>query len=161
VIEYIKHHSQALIFSASMPPANVAAIQAALKIIKKEPERIQRIREIALYMRNGLKQAGFKILEDITPIVPVIIGDDIKTFQFWRRLLDEGVFANAVISPAVSQGMQLIRTSYMATHENKHLDRIIEVFQKVGKEFGMIKQQRAVSKKTRPVIKNGQPYIGG
>ncbi len=138
VIEYIKHHSQALIFSASMAPANVAAVHAALEIIKREPERIERIREIARYMRDGFKQAGFKILEGITPIVPVIIGDDMKTFRFWRRLIDEGVFANAVISPAVPQGMQLIRTSFIATHENKHLERIIEVFQKIGKEFGLI-----------------------
>ena len=138
IIEYIKHHSQALIFSASMAPANVAAVHAALKIIKREPERIERIREISRYMRNGFKQIGFKILEGITPIVPVIIGDDMRTFQFWRRLIDEGVFANAVISPAVPQGMQLIRTSFIATHENEHLDRIIEVFQKVGKEFGLI-----------------------
>jgi len=137
IVEYIKHHSQALIFSASMTPANVAAVHAVLKIIKREPERIERIREIAHYMRNGFKQVGFKILEGITPIVPVIIGDDMKTFQFWRRLIDEGVFANAVISPAVPQGMQLIRTSFMATQENEHLDRIIEVFQKVGKEFGL------------------------
>jgi 8-amino-7-oxononanoate synthase len=138
VIEYIKHHSQALIFSASMAPANVAAVHAALKIIKREPERIERIREIARYMRNGFKQAGFKILEGITPIVPVIIGDDMKTFRFWRRLIDEGVFANAVISPAVPQGMQLIRTSFIATHENEHLDKTIDAFQKIGKEFGLI-----------------------
>ncbi len=138
IIEYIKHHSHALIFSASMTPANVAAVHAVLKIIKREPERIERIREISQYMRNGFKQVGFKILEGITPIVPVIIGDDMKTFQFWRRLMDEGVFANAVISPAVPQGMQLIRTSFIATHENEHLDRIIEVFQKIGKEFGLL-----------------------
>jgi 8-amino-7-oxononanoate synthase len=138
VIEYIKHHSNALIFSASMTPANAAAVHAALKIIKREPERIERIREISRYMRNGFKQVGFKILEGITPIVPVIIGDDMKTFQFWKRLIDEGVFANAVISPAVSQGMQLIRTSFMATHENAHLDRIVDVFQKIGKEFGLL-----------------------
>jgi 8-amino-7-oxononanoate synthase len=138
VIEYIKHHSNALIFSASMTPANVAAVHAALKIIKREPERIERIREISKYMRNGFKQIGFKILEGITPIVPVIIGDDMKTFQFWKRLIDEGVFANAVISPAVPQGMQLIRTSFMATHENEHLDKIVEVFQKIGREFGLL-----------------------
>lgn len=138
VIEYVKHHSQALIFSASMAPANVAAVHAALKVIKREPERVERIREIARYMRDGFKQAGFKILEGITPIVPVIIGDDMKTFQFWRRLIDEGIFANAVISPAVPQGMQLIRTSFIATHENEHLDRTLEVFHKVGREFGLI-----------------------
>ena len=138
VINYIKHHSQALIFSASMTPANVAAVHATLKIIKKEPERVERIREIGHYIRNGFKQVGFKILEGITPIVPVIIGDDMKTFQFWRRLLDEGVFANAVISPAVPPGMQLIRTSFMATHKNEHLDGTIEAFQKVGREFDLI-----------------------
>jgi 8-amino-7-oxononanoate synthase len=121
-----------------MTPANVAAVHAALKIIKREPERIERIREISLYMRNGFKQVGFKILEGSTPIIPVIIGDDMKTFQFWRRLIDEGVFANAVISPAVPQGMQLIRTSMIATHEKEHLDKIIEAFQKVGKEFGLL-----------------------
>jgi 8-amino-7-oxononanoate synthase len=138
ITEYIKHHSQALIFSASMTPANVAAVHAALKIVKREPERINRIREISAYVRNGFKQVGLKILEGITPIVPVITGDDMKTFQIWRRLIDEGVFANAVISPAVPPGQQLIRTSFIATHENEHLDKTIEVFQKVGKEFGLL-----------------------
>jgi len=138
VVEYIKHASQALIFSASMTPANVAAVKAALKIIKREPERVIRIREIGDYVRKGFKQIGLKILESETPIVPVIIGDDLKTWQFWRRILDEGVFANAVIAPAVPQGMQLIRTSFMATLTNEHLDRIIDVFAKVGKEFGLL-----------------------
>jgi 8-amino-7-oxononanoate synthase len=138
VIEYIKHNSQALIFSASMAPANVAAVHAALKVIKREPERVERINEISTYMRNGLREVGFKILDGITPIVPVVIGDDIKTFQFWRRLLDEGVFANAVVSPGVPEGMQLIRNSFIATHQKKHLDRVIKVLAKVGKELGMI-----------------------
>jgi 8-amino-7-oxononanoate synthase len=138
VIEYIKYMSQAVIFSASMTPANVAAVSAALKIIRREPERIERLRWIGDYMRNGFKQAGLTIIDGITPIVPVIVGDDIKTFQVWRRLLDEGVFANAVVSPAAPQGQQLIRTSYMATHENHHLDKIIETFAKVGKEFDVV-----------------------
>ncbi len=138
VVEYIKYMSQAVIFSASMAPANVAAVRAALAIIRREPERVERLRWIGDYMRNGFKQAGLKIIDGITPIVPVIVGDDIKTFQVWRRLLDEGVFANAVISPAAPAGLQLIRTSYMATHENHHLDQIIETFARVGKEFGVV-----------------------
>lgn len=137
VVEYIRHNSVAQIFSASMPPPNVAAVHAALKIIRREPERVIRLKEVGDYIRNGFKQAGLKILETETPIVPVIIGDDIKTFQFWRRLMDEGVFANAVISPAVPQGMQLIRSSFIATLENHHLDKVIDVFAKIGKEFGL------------------------
>jgi 7-keto-8-aminopelargonate synthetase-like enzyme len=89
-------------------------------------------------MRKGFKEMGMKILDGITPIIPIVIGDDIKTFQFWKRLLDNGIYTNAVISPAVPPGMQLIRTSYIATHENKHLDRILEVIETVGKEFGLI-----------------------
>ena len=140
VINYIQHHSQALIFSASMTPANVAAVHAALKIIKKEPERIQRLAEIAGYMRNGFKRMGLKIIDGVTPIIPVIIGDDLKTFQFWKKLIDNGVYTNPVISPATPPGMQLIRTSYIATHENKHLDKILEIFEKVSKDFGLLSE---------------------
>ena len=138
VINFIQHHSQALIFSASMTPANVAAVHAALKIIKREPERVQRLIEIGNYMRKGIKEIGLKTLDSITPIIPVIIGDDLKTFQFWKILLENGIYTNPVISPASPPGMQLIRTSYIATHENKHLDKILEVFEKVGKEFGLL-----------------------
>jgi 8-amino-7-oxononanoate synthase len=138
VINYIKHHSPALIFSASMSPSNVAAVQAALKIIREEPERVERIREIGDYMRKGLQDIGLTIAEGITPIVPVIVGDDLKTFQIWKRLLEKGVYTNAVISPGVPQGMQMIRTSYIATQKNDHLDIIISTFEQVGKEFGLI-----------------------
>jgi len=138
VINYIKHLSPALIFGASMSPPNTAAVLAALKIIRREPERVERIIEIGNYIRKGFKAAGFRIIDGVTPIVPVIIGDDIKTFQFWKLLMENGVFANAVISPAVPQGMQLIRASFIATQENHHLDRVIEVFTKVGKELELI-----------------------
>jgi 8-amino-7-oxononanoate synthase len=138
VINYLKHLSPALIFGASMSPPNTAAVLAALKIIRREPERVARIIEIGNYMRAGFRAAGFNIIDGVTPIVPVIIGDDIKTFQFWKMLLEKGVFANAVISPAVPQGMQLIRSSYIATQENHHLDQIIDTFTAVGKELGLI-----------------------
>jgi len=138
VIDYIKYNSQAFRFSASMAPACVGAVRASLRIIRREPERVERLRKIAMEMRDGLKSQGFKLIESITPILPVIIGDDMGTFRFWRRLMDEGVFANAVISPGVPQGMQLIRLSLIATYKQEHMDKILEAFKKVGKEFGLI-----------------------
>jgi 8-amino-7-oxononanoate synthase len=138
VIDYIKYNSRAFIFSASMTPASVAAARAALRIIRREPERIERLHRIADEVREGLKNQGFKLMEGGTPILPVIIGDDMMTFRFWRRLLEQGVFVNAVVSPAVPQGLQLIRLSLIATYEQEHIDRILEAFHKVGKEFGLI-----------------------
>jgi 8-amino-7-oxononanoate synthase len=138
VIDYIKHHSPALIFSASMTPAQVASVLKALEIIKSEPERIERLHYNANRVRRELKNLGFRVLDGQTPIVPVVIGDDLLTFKFWRLLFDNGVFVNAVISPAVPQGMQLLRLSFMATHEDKHLDIVIEKFEKVGKELALI-----------------------
>jgi 8-amino-7-oxononanoate synthase len=139
VIEYIKHHAAALIFSASMTPASVAAVIAALDLLQSEPERIERVHRNANKMRRGFASMGFKIIPGDTAVVPVVIGDDLKTFLFWRELFEAGVFVNAVISPAVPPGLQLLRTSYMATHEDEHLDQILEVFQKVGRELGIIK----------------------
>ena len=138
VVDYIKYNSQAFRFSASMAPGSVGAVRASLRIIRREPERVERLRKISMEMRDGLKSQGFKLIESITPILPVIIGDDMGTFRFWRRLMDEGVFANAVISPGVPQGMQLIRLSLIATYKQEHMDKILEAFRKVGKEFGLI-----------------------
>jgi 8-amino-7-oxononanoate synthase len=89
-------------------------------------------------MRKGFKALGFKIIEEPTAIVPVIIGDDVNTFVFWRQLFDAGVFVNAFISPGVPNGMQMLRTSYMATHEDRHLDTILETFGTIGKKLGII-----------------------
>ena len=138
VINYIKHHAPALIFSASPTPASVAAALVALEIMEKEPERMDRLIAIADTMRNGFKEQGFRIIENRTGIVPVIIGDDMKTFVFWRELFDAGVFVNAFISPGVPPGMAMLRTSYMATHEPDHLERILEVFGTIGRKLGVI-----------------------
>jgi 8-amino-7-oxononanoate synthase len=137
VVDFIKYSSQAFMFSASMSPASAASVRASLRIIRREPERVERLLRIAREVRDGLKAQGFKLIDGVTPIIPVIIGDDMKTFQFWRRLVNEGVFVNAVISPAVPQGMQLIRISLIATFEQTHVDRVLEAFRKVGKEFGL------------------------
>ena len=138
VINYLKHTAPALIFSASPTPASVAAALAALDILEREPDRIKRLLQNADKMRKGFKAMGFKIIESTTAIVPVIIGDDLNTFIFWRALFDAGVFVNAFISPGVPQGMQMLRTSYMATHEDRHLDRILETFGTIGKKLGII-----------------------
>jgi 8-amino-7-oxononanoate synthase len=138
VINYLKHHAPALIFSASPTPAAVAAALAALEIMQKEPERITRLIANAEKMRAGFKAMGFRILEAKTAIVPVIIGDDMTTFRFWRSLFDAGVFVNAFVSPGVPQGMAMLRTSYMATHEDQHLNRILETFGEIGKQLGLI-----------------------
>jgi len=139
VINYLKHHSAALIFSASPTPSSVAAAIAALEILSEEPQRVDKLRSNANKMREGLKGFGFNVLDGVTPIVPVILGNDLLTFQFWRKLYDAGVFVNAFVPPGVPQNLSMLRTSYMATHEEKHLNRILEVFSDIGKEMGVIK----------------------
>jgi 8-amino-7-oxononanoate synthase len=138
VTNYIKHHAPALIFSASPTPASVAAAMAALEILEEEPERITKLIKNADKMRKGFKSMGFTIIEGQTAIVPVIIGDDPRTFAFWKKLYDAGVFTNAFISPGVPPGMAMLRTSYMSSHEDEHLDRILELFEEIGKELQII-----------------------
>jgi len=138
VIMYIKHAARSLIFSASIPPANAAAALAALHIMQSEPERIERVNTLSARMRKDFTALGFNIGHSVSPIIPIIIGDDMLTFNTWKRLFDEGVFVNPVISPATPPGMQLLRTSYMATHTDAQLDRVISIFEKVGKEMGLI-----------------------
>lgn len=138
VINWLKHQALALIFSASPTPASVAAALAALEILETEPWRIEKLVGNARKMREGFKKMGFNVIDGETGIVPVIIGDDTNTFIFWRALFDAGVFVNAFISPGVPNGMQMLRTSFMATHEDKHLDRILEVFGEIGRKLGVI-----------------------
>jgi 8-amino-7-oxononanoate synthase len=138
VINYLKHHSPALIFSASPTPASVASALAALEILEAEPERVNKLIRNAERVRVGLKSAGFNVLEGRTAIVPVIVGDDMLAFQFGKMLFEDGVFVNVFISPGVPQGRQMMRTSYMSTHEDEHLDYIIESFKKNGKKLGLI-----------------------
>lgn len=140
VIEYIRHHSPAHIFSASMPPANVATVLKAMDIMSKEPWRLSRLNEISTYMRTELCKLGFNVWTSQTPIIPIVIGEMMLCFQFWKDLFEEGVYTNAVIPPAVPQGQSLLRTSYMASHTDEHLDRILEAFRKVGLKHGIIDQ---------------------
>lgn len=138
VIDYIKHHSAALIFSASPTPSSVAAALAALDLLEEEPWRVTKLIENANKIRKGLTEAGFNVIPGRTGIVPVIVGDDTIAFKMWRRLYDEGIFVNVFISPGVPPGRQMMRTSYMATHEDQHLNYIIDTFKKVGGELGLV-----------------------
>jgi len=138
VVDYIKHQARSLIFSASIPPSNAAAALAALEVMRTEPERIERVNQIADKMRTEFQRLGFDTGDSVTPVIPIIIGEDELTFLTWKMLFEGGVFVNPVISPAVSPGRQLLRTSYMATHTDEQLERVLEVFEGVGKELGLI-----------------------
>ncbi len=138
VVHYIKHHARSLLFSASIPPSNAAAALAALKIMREEPERVEHLGKIADYMRNGYRQLGYNIGTSTTAVIPIILGEQMLTLYMWRRLFDEGVFVNPVLSPAVQPGHELLRTSYMATHTFEQMDRVLSTFEKVGKEMGVI-----------------------
>ncbi len=140
VIEFIRHNSPAHIFSASMPPANVATVLKALEILQEETWRLERLEVIANYMRKELRDLGFNVWSSQSPIIPVVIGEMMDCFKFWKDLFEEGVYVNAVIPPAVPAGQSLLRTSYMATHTDSHLDQILEAFRKVGLKNGVIDQ---------------------
>ncbi|MCG2721041.1 MAG: pyridoxal phosphate-dependent aminotransferase family protein [Thermodesulfovibrionales bacterium] len=138
VIHFIKHCARSLIFSASPPPASVASVSAALDIIESEPERRERLWKNTAKMLDGFKNLGFQTGNSQTPIIPVIVGEDEKAFKMAMMLQEKGVFANVAVNPAVPSGMALIRTSYMATHTDEHLDKVLSAFEKVGKTLGLI-----------------------
>jgi 8-amino-7-oxononanoate synthase len=138
VVHYVQHHARGLIFSASIPPVSAAVALAALEVMQEEPERIERVNQIGERMRAGFRQLGFRVGDTQTPIVPVIIGDDMRTFLTWKALFDAGVYTNPVVSPAVPPESSLLRTSYMATHTDEQLDRVLAIFKQVGQTMGLI-----------------------
>ena len=138
VIDFVKHNARSLIFSASIPGPNAAAALTALRIMKREPERIERVNKIADRMRGEYKSLGFDIGYSETPVIPIIIGDDTLTLKTWKMLFENGIFVNPVLSPATPPGRQLLRTSYMATHTDEQLDQVLVIFEKIGKNLGLI-----------------------
>ena len=138
VIHYIQHHARSLIFSASMPASNVAAVLAALDIIETEPEHCERLWDVTERMRTGLKEMGFNTLASVTPIIPILVGEVEKTFLAWKMCFDKGLYTNAVISPAVPPDQCLLRTSYMATHTHEQIDRALNILGEVGRELDLI-----------------------
>lgn len=138
VVDYIKHFARSLIFSASPPPASVAAVLASLDILEAEPERLDNLWKNTKKMREGYQSLGFNTGLSCTPIIPIKIGKDEDCFAFWKLLFENGIFANPAVSPAVPPGEAIIRTSYMATHTDDELDKVLEIFGKLGKQFGII-----------------------
>ena len=137
VIHYMKHNSRPFIFSASIPPANAAVALKALEIIESEPERVEKLQENGDYMRENFKRLGIPIGNSQTAIIPVMTYDSMRTFIITKRLLEEGVYVNPVIAPAVEEGKCLLRTSYTAKHTKDQLDFALEKFDKVFKENKM------------------------
>jgi 8-amino-7-oxononanoate synthase len=138
VISWIKHLARSMIFSASLPPSMVASVSTALDIIEEQPELRARLWGNTHKMLEGFKSLGYDTGVSETPIIPILIRDTMKTYEMCKLLFENGVFVNAVISPAVSPGQELLRTSYMATHTEEQLDAVLAAFEKVGKQVGVI-----------------------
>jgi len=138
VINYIKHTARSMIFTASLPPACVGAIDMAIDLMIAEPERRETLWKTSNKMKKEFQRLGFHTNLAETPIIPLTIGDDLLVFKMWRMLFDEGVFTSPVVTPAVPDGQSIIRTSFMATHTDKHLDFILDKFNKIGKKLGVI-----------------------
>lgn len=155
VLIYLKHKARSLIFSASLPPASAAGVIAALGVLEREPQRRAQLWRNATKMRDGLHSLGLDTGCSETPVVPVILGDRAFTFVFWRKLFERGVFSNPVCSPAVPPGMDLLRTSYMATHTDAQLDFVLEQFAAVLKEMGTPPRNR-VHERAHAVATNGR-----
>ena len=134
VCDYVRHVSRPFIFCASITPANVACARAALRILKREPERVANLKKISSYMRAGLKREGIDIIESQTPIIPIYTYGDTRTFVACKKLFDRGVYVNPVVSPATPVGMSLIRTSYTATHTEEQMDRALAQIKAVLEE---------------------------
>jgi len=138
VIHYIQHNARSLIFSASMPASNVAAVLAALDIMENEPELVDRLWQVTERMRTGLKTLGFRMGPSCTPIIPIIIGEMEKTFRAWKMCFEAGLYTNAVVAPAVPPDQCMLRTSYMATHSDEEIDRALSILGEVGRELALI-----------------------
>ncbi len=156
VINWIKHKARALVFSASMTPGAVAAALQALEIIEQEPERRARLWDISERMHRELRGIGYDTGNSVTPVVPLVIGDQALMFNFWRRLTDAGIFASPVVRPAVEK--ELVRTVYMATHTDAQLERALEILQRCGRELGIIPYEKP---HTRVEVKMARPGVTG
>lgn len=137
VIDYLKHKTRCFMFTASLAPAVTGGVLKALQIMQQEPERIEQLWKNVRKIHTGFKSLGFKIGTTGSPIVPILIGSEMKAFSFAQKLFDAGVFATPAVYPAVRYGEAIIRTSYMATHTEDELDYVLETFERIGKELGI------------------------
>jgi 7-keto-8-aminopelargonate synthetase-like enzyme len=145
VLHYIQHHARSLIFSASLPAPNVAAVLQAVEIVENEPEHVENLWKNAHFMLHGLKELGYNIGNSQTPIIPVIIGEDYRTVMTWAALIEEGVYTNPVLPPAAPPASALLRTSYTATQQRHHLETALRAFKIVGQNLDLIPQKDQVT----------------
>ncbi|PWU09723.1 MAG: hypothetical protein C5B47_03020, partial [Verrucomicrobia bacterium] len=136
LVNFLKHRARCLIFTASLAPSVAAGVLKALQLLQEEPQRIEQLWKNTRKMHAGFKSLGFKIGSTRTPIVPILVGNEILAFKFAQRLYEEGVFATPAVYPAVRFGEAIIRTSYMATHTDEDLDQVLEIFERVARELG-------------------------
>lgn len=141
VIEYVRHKAKSFMFSAAMPPSAVATVLACLEILEEEPERIEKLKKNIHFMRKGFEQLGIATLPSETPIISIFVGEEGKAFKLVMDLFDHGIFATPVPYPAVPYGQALIRTSYMATHTEEDLSKVLDVFGKLASQYGILKSQ--------------------
>jgi glycine C-acetyltransferase len=135
VLEYVRHHSKPLIFSAALPASAIAAVQASLDVLEEEPERVERLRSITRYVRGAYREMGLSIRDSETPIIPILVGEEMKAYLFAQDLFQHGVFALPAVYPAVPKGGAVIRTAYMSTHEDRHIDFVLEVIGKLTRKY--------------------------
>jgi 8-amino-7-oxononanoate synthase len=136
MVEYLKHRARCLIFTAALAPAIAGGVKKALELMQEETWRIDQLWKNTRKMHEGFKSIGFNIGHTQTPIVPILIGSEAKAFIFTQRLFEEGIFATPAIYPAVRYGEAIVRTSFMATHTDEDLDRVLEIFEKLARELG-------------------------
>jgi len=139
-INYLKHNARSLIFSASIAPANAASVIAAIDLIQQEPERIEKLWINTYYAMDRLNAAGFDIGHTVTPIIPIYIRDNAKTFMLTKMLLEQGIFVNPIVTPAVSNESSLIRYSLMATHSIDQIDESIDKITAIAKKLDILQK---------------------
>ncbi len=141
VMQFIRHKARSVVFTTSLPAASVAAATKALEILQEEPQRRARLFDIAERMHEGLRSLGFDTGVSVTPIVPVLVGDQVKCFRFWKALYEEGLLTSPLVPPVVPAGHSLLRLTFMATHTDAQLERVLELFKRVGRKMGIIGEE--------------------
>lgn len=157
IIDYLKHQARCFIFTASLAPSVVAGVLKALEILRQEPERMQQLWRNTHKMHAGFKKMGYNIGLSKTPIVPILIGSEMKAFLFSQKLFDAGIFTTPAIYPAVRYGEAIVRTSYMSTHTDEELDYVLETFERLGAELGIF-EDAAYTGETKRRVTNGWDF---
>ena len=149
VVNYLRHHSRALIFTASMPPASVAGALAALDVLLREPERRERLWANTRRVADGLRSIGFDIGHTETPVIPVLIGEPLRALTVWRALFDHGIFTHPIVPPAVAANACRIRVSMSAEHSAEQVDRVLDAFDRVAHELALLPEPAVQLQSTR------------